>query len=96
MFGFSVNKVAGNSMFPRLKSGSFVLLSAHFNRQALKVGDIVKLLHPRYGYIVKTLVGIDAVGRYWFKGENTDSVSINEIGPVSAAQLKSKVIFVLG
>ena len=96
MFGFSFNKVAGNSMFPRLKSGNFVLLSEHVDKQALKVGDIFKLLHPRYGYIVKTLVGIDHTGRYWFKGENKDSVGIEEIGPIKASQIKSKVIWVLG
>ena len=96
MFGFSFNKVAGNSMFPRLKSGNFVLLSEHVDKQALKVGDIIKIFHPRYGYIVKTLVGIDHTGRYWFKGENKNSVGIEEIGPIKASQIKSKVIWVLG
>ncbi|MEZ9819201.1 nickel-type superoxide dismutase maturation protease [Shewanella sp. 10N.286.45.A1] len=83
-------------MFPRLKSGNFVLLSEHFDKKALKVGDIIKLLHPRYGYIVKTLVGIDHTGRYWFKGENKNSVGIEEIGPIKASQIKSKVILVVG
>ena len=96
MFGLSFNKVAGNSMFPRLKSGNFVLLSEHFDRRGLKAGDIIKLLHPRYGYIVKTLVGVDHAGRFWFKGENKQSVGIDDIGPIEASQIKSKVIFVLG
>ncbi|QQX81423.1 nickel-type superoxide dismutase maturation protease [Shewanella sp. KX20019] len=96
MFGLNVNKVSGDSMFPRLKSGNFVLLSSHFNLQRLKAGDIIKLFHPRYGYIVKTLVGVDHSGRFWFKGENKYSVGIDDIGPVNASQIKSKVIFVLG
>ncbi|WP_275974148.1 nickel-type superoxide dismutase maturation protease [Shewanella pneumatophori] len=94
MFGISFNKVTGDSMFPRLKNGNFVLLTEHFDRQSLKAGDMLKLLHPRYGYMVKTLVGIDHGGWFWFKGENKKSVSINDIGPIAPQQIKSKVIFV--
>ncbi|PKH57619.1 hypothetical protein CXF83_18095 [Shewanella sp. Choline-02u-19] len=45
---------------------------------------------------VRQMSSNDALSYFWFKGENNNSVGIDDIGPVKASQLKSKVVLVLG
>ena len=100
MLGFSLNRVTGMSMHPRLPHNSFILLyslpsrgSTKFRSTKLKVGDMVKCSHREFGSIIKTIAAIDDQGLFWLKGEHESSVSTQEIGPVHIDLISDKVIF---
>jgi len=105
MLGFSINRVTGMSMHPRLPDGSFILLRSmqcglhqsglDNSAKALKVGSVVKCRHIRYGFIIKTIAMIDKKGRYWLEGEHESSITMEQMGPVLLEQIIARVIFTI-
>lgn len=95
MLGFSINRVTGMSMHPRLPHNSFILLRSLRSRRAnkLRVGDVVRCHHDRYGSIIKTIAVIDTQEFFWLKGEYYSSVSMQDMGPVHIDQISAKAIF---
>jgi nickel-type superoxide dismutase maturation protease len=98
MLGFSINRVQGMSMHPRLPHDSFILLRSIHHRlmnptKCLKVGDTVKCNHPKYGVIIKTITSIDPQGFYWLVGEHESSITSEQIGPVPLERIMAQVIF---
>ena len=89
MLGFSIWRISGSSMTPLIPPDSFVLTSRWL---ALKPGCQAIFDHPNFGLMIKTLVSIDNLGRYWFDGENSHSVSCQQIGPVSSEQVRGRVV----
>jgi nickel-type superoxide dismutase maturation protease len=88
---FSMIKVQGTSMVPRLQHGDFVFIS-HWQR-SLKVGDLVVVDHALYRFIVKRVLNIDCNGLLWIGGENETSLQPQELGWVAPHRLVGKVLF---
>ena len=88
---FSVIKVQGTSMVPRLQNGDFVFISRW--QRSLKVGDLVVVDHPLYQFIVKRVLEIDDHGLLWVGGENESSLKPQELGWIAPNRLVGKVLF---
>lgn len=94
MLGWQIAKVNGLSMSPRVPDNSFVVVCSWFNFLPIKVGQVLKFNHPKYGELIKTVSAIDKYGFLWFCGENEHSISIEEIGPVNKNQVSGKVCLI--
>ena len=88
---FSMIKVQGTSMVPRLQHGDFVFIS-HWQR-SLKVGDLVVVDHALYRFIIKRVIEIDCNGLLWIAGENESSLKPEELGWITPNKLVGKVLF---
>ena len=90
MLPLKIFKVTGNSMLPTLAAGDFVIASRLFFK--LRVGDHIVANHPDYDCIVKKIQKIDPTQGYWLSGENSDSVTPEQIGWLNRNQIIAKVI----
>ncbi|WP_076409233.1 S24/S26 family peptidase [Shewanella sp. UCD-KL12] len=95
MFGINLYRVTGASMQPRIPAGSFVLCMRAYKRPTLILGAIYLFNHPKLGQLIKTLANIDSAGNLWFKGENNESISTQEIGPIKRCRVLGKVTWVI-
>ncbi|AWB66125.1 nickel-type superoxide dismutase maturation protease [Saccharobesus litoralis] len=95
MLGFTLNRVEGDSMSPLIPAGTYVLFKRFYVKKWLKVGDLVKVNHPKYGIIIKSIVYKDHNGFYWLVGENEYSVTTAEMGPISKAMIEGKSCLVI-
>ncbi|NTS76220.1 hypothetical protein HR060_05005 [Catenovulum sp. SM1970] len=95
MFFFSVNHVASQSMTPVIPLHSYVMFSSLFRKGKLKIGDIVKVDHPIYGLMVRTVKFIDRNGFFWLKGENDHGLTTMEMGPIRPHNILAKAVWVL-
>lgn len=95
MLGFTINKVTGNSMFPVLPANSFVFLSSWFNNQKLSDKQIVKVVHPTYGHIIKKIKYKDELGNYWLEGFGIESVTTEQMGAISPEDVVGIVVCVI-
>jgi nickel-type superoxide dismutase maturation protease len=94
MFGFHFCKVTGVSMSPTIPENSYVFVVPWLKIVNLKEGALLKVFHPRYGYIVKSLAKVDRNGLFWLKGHHKSSVPIENLGPVGKAQIQGKVLWI--
>ncbi|NKF52284.1 hypothetical protein G3R49_17125 [Shewanella sp. WXL01] len=94
MFGFRIWRVDGQSMLPAIPPGSFALVRTWFNKAKLKPQQKLLIKHRRFGYIVKTLVDIDADGQLWCRGENDASVTMEQIGHVNPSQVLGQIVYI--
>jgi len=81
-------------MSPRIPNDSYVLVDSFWTTMFLKPNQSVLFRHREFGLIVKTIAAIDHNGFIWSKGENDQSVSIEQIGPVSKNDIIGKVVYV--
>lgn len=95
-------KVTGNSMYPALTSGAFVLVirwRAFGWHQRLAIGDMVAVNHPEFGEIIKRISSIDndkARLTFRLRGDNHQaSVTEAQMGWINEEQLIGKVVFVV-
>lgn len=95
MFGLSILRVTGRSMEPVIPQQSFILVSNWFKFLPVKQGQQLLIDHPEYGVIVKTVAAVDKYGFIWTRGENSASVSVEKLGPVSKAQIKGRVLYTI-
>ncbi len=84
-------------MSPRIpdKSYALILRTPIANRLGFmlpRVGDTLVVEHDSLGTIIKTMVKIDRLGRFWLKGDNDSSVSMHEMGPIRLRQVIGKVV----
>ena len=93
MFGFSIGRVRGNSMLPRIQPDSYIITIKYPKYLPKRTGQMFYIDHPRYGPIVKTFTSNDN-GNLWFCGESSDSISPKEIGSISEKHLIGLVIWV--
>ena len=77
-------------MLPFLRAGDYVLVI----KRPLKIGDVVVARHPQFGEIIKRIAGINNCS-YELAGDNTESVSIEKIGPVPAQNIVGKVVLTI-
>ncbi len=96
MLFFSIGRVFGNSMSPRICPDSFIISVKLPRWIPKKVGQMYYIEHPRYGKIVKTLAHIEDSDTLWFKGESAASVSSAAIGAMTHQQIIGKVLWVIG
>jgi nickel-type superoxide dismutase maturation protease len=92
MLGFTFFKIKGDSMSPKIPHESYVLSCRWFATFLLGEGKRILVQHHRYGLIVKTVALVDHHGFIWVKGENAQSVSVEQLGPISANQVIGRVL----
>ncbi len=92
MFGITINRVKGDSMSPLIPHGSYIIFKCFFIRKWLKSGDLVKVLHPKYGTIIKSILYKDSSGFYWLVGENEQSVTTVEMGAITPKMIIGKSV----
>lgn len=97
MLGFTIGRVHGNSMLPRIPPDSFIIASRWplWLKCSAQIGQMYYINHSRYGRIVKTLDIIDSQQRYWFRGESSESVSREAIGAIEQSAIIGRVIWVV-
>lgn len=94
---FRILKVTGNSLFPLIQEGDFVivfkipfLLSRFFQ---YKPGEIIVLKHPYYGVLVKKIDWISEDGKHYFViGTHPESTDSRQFGLVEHKWVSGKVI----
>jgi phage repressor protein C with HTH and peptisase S24 domain len=94
MFGFTFFKIKGDSMSPKIPNESYVLSCSWFGGLFLGEGKKILVQHHSYGLIVKTVALVDHHGFIWVKGENNQSMSVEQLGPISANQVIGRVLSV--
>ena len=92
ILGFKIWKVSGHSMFPRIPEYSYVLVNHWFNFFPLEVDQTVLIEHVDHGLILKKIALIDRNGFIWSKGENSSSMSVEQLGPVNKNQIIGRVL----
>ena len=90
--GLKIWKVQGLSMAPVIPAGSFILAIRWLSLLPIREGHRLIINHPKYGIIVKTVAMIDKSGFIWSKGENVESVSVEQLGPVDKQQILGRVV----
>ncbi len=95
MLGFTIGKVQGRSMLPRILHNSFVLCLRlpHFFYK--KIGAVYYINHPKYGPIVKTLAAVHENGSLEFCGESKDSISQKSLGKLTYKHIIGRVVWVI-
>lgn len=94
MLGFTFFKIKGDSMSPKIPNESYVLSCSWFKNLFLAEGKKILVQHQQYGLIVKTVALVDHNGFIWVKGENMQSISVEQLGPISTKQVIGRVLSV--
>ncbi len=94
MLGFSIGRVQGNSMLPRIAPDAFIIAVKLPRFYPKRVGQMYYIRHPRYGRIVKTLAKIDGQN-LWFRGESAESVSMLAMGALTHQDVIGRVVWVI-
>jgi hypothetical protein len=90
MFKLSIDKIAGDSMSPAIKDGSYVL--SYFSiKMKLLPKKVYKLSHPQFGSIIKRLSFKDKDGNFWFEGDSKSSTSGKKIGAITKGQITGRI-----
>lgn len=79
-------------MAPIIPEGSFVGAAKWLTIFPVKAGQKLIIKHPTYGKILKTVAIVDKNGFIWSKGENNNSVSVEELGPIDKQQVLGRVL----
>ncbi len=88
-----IMKVQGNSMFPSLKAGDFVLVVRR-SAKHLKTGDLVVAEHRQFGRIIKRVKEKLPSEEFILSGDNqAESTASETLGTFAAQQLVGKVIY---
>ena len=83
-------------MLPKITDGSYVLVKKNSTiNLSIKKNTIMIIYHKIYGNLIKKFDYIDKTNNFWFKGISNESISGDEIGPISRENILGKVIFVL-
>ena len=79
MFGFTIGRVRGRGVDPKLPVGSFALFR---RRRAVQRGDVVLVEHPELGRIVKRVTAVGRKGNVHLKGMSGHHASDEPTGRV--------------
>ena len=90
MFKLGIDKILGDSMSPNIKDGNYVIF---FSSRRMKIvpNKVYRLLHPKFGSIIKRLSYEDTDGNFWFKGDSHNSTSLKKIGPIAKRQINGRI-----
>lgn len=92
--GFKIWRVDGDSMSPAIPKNSYVLVNHWFNFFGFRQESVVLIKHHFYGLIIKKIAIIDRNGLIWSRGENEQSLPIEQLGPVNKNQIMGNVLMV--
>jgi nickel-type superoxide dismutase maturation protease len=81
-------------MSPLIPENSYIFIVPWLKIFNLKEGSLLKVRHPKYGFIVKTLAQVDRNGLFWLKGHHRNSIAIEKLGPVGKSQIRGTVLWV--
>ncbi|MBX3230501.1 MAG: S24/S26 family peptidase [Labilithrix sp.] len=84
---FRVVRVNGPSMAPTLVDGDFVVVID----RPCRIGDVVVVMHPQYGRIVKRVAARDGSGRIALEGDGALSTSREALGWTSPHDVLGRV-----
>ena len=95
---FRILKVTGNSLFPLIQEGDFVIVFkipfSLWRFLQYHVGDIVILKHPYYGVLIKKIDWLSEDGqKYYVVGTHSESIDSRQFGLVEYKWLVGKVIW---
>ncbi|WP_410369364.1 S24/S26 family peptidase [Catenovulum sp. 2E275] len=84
-------------MSPLIPSGSYIIFCPWFklNGFKLKPGDIIKVTHPQYGLLVKSIHQIMPNGDYLLTGLNPHSITTEQMGLITQQQILAKAIKII-
>jgi signal peptidase I len=87
-------RISGQSLYPILQNGDFVIVSKiPILIAGIKPGDVVVFNHPVYRKIIKKVERIENGGEALFVvGENDDSVDSRRFGSIPRRWVLAKVI----
>ena len=77
-------------MKPNIKNNSFILSIPFNNSNNRKLMLIFN--HSKYGRLIKRLSFIDKKGFYWFEGDNINSLTSEQIGPIQKKDILGRVL----
>ena len=88
-------KVAGNSLYPKIKPGDYVIVShPPWLYLSLHQGDVVVFNHDVYGRLIKIVSSIDSEkGQLTVAGLNSESMDSTALGPIRKKDILGKVIW---
>lgn len=89
VLGLRVFRVTGDSMLPVLARGDYVL-TAPFKR--IKPDSLIVIQHASYGVLVKRVIKAEKQ-RYLLSGENSASVSTDQMGWIERSAVLGVVIW---
>jgi signal peptidase I len=91
---FRIHKVTGDSMFPDLREGDFVLIgTAPFFLKRLKVGDTIVFQHKLYGTLIKHIASFDPMtAEAYVEGTSPESLDSRRLGTIRRENIRGKVI----
>ena len=95
MIGISLDRVEDDSMSPLIPQGSYVFFHRFFFKKQLALGDLVKVNHPKFGVIIKSITFKDRNGFYWLSGEKNASLSTLDMGPIKSKMIMGKACTLL-
>ena len=84
-------KVKGGSMLPALTGGDFVIATRFYRH--IKLNDLLVINHPSYGRIIKRVAKISNKKNIYVTGDNSESISSEQIGSIAKSQIQGKVLF---
>jgi hypothetical protein len=93
MFGYTVARIKGKNLEPRLPRGSILLFSS---RRVPKRGDVVLVDHPELGRFIKRVSAIGRKGGVFFRVERGESSAIGNVDRVTRDQVVGVMIRRIG
>jgi signal peptidase I len=90
MFKLGIDKILGDSMFPTIKNGNYVIFSSS-KKMKIIPNKVYRLSHPQFGSIIKRLAYEDTDGNFWFKGDSHNSTPLKQIGAIAKGQINGRI-----
>lgn len=86
-------RVRGQSLYPEVKDGDFVLALKLPILFPIRVGDMIVFRKQPYGVLIKQVERYDAREQvFWVRGRHPDSVDSRTFGGVQTHEVLGKVI----
>lgn len=84
-------RINGSSMLPTLSDGDYVVAITWWGN--LKNGDLVVASHPEYPRLIKRIAMVDSDRSFTLVGDNSESLSSQQMGVFTRSRLLGKVIY---
>ena len=83
-------------MSPKFNCGDYILiLKTKYIIKHIKVGSTLIFNHQKYGLLIKKVQSKDkSTNNLYFIGQNTNSITLEEIGPIGLNQILGKPLYI--